>query len=132
MSETISSERRVISLQGVSKCYGSETVVREVDINVQPGECIVLVGHNGAGKTTLMKLMLGLTRPSAGTVEVLGGNPALSSAVARRRALGYLPESVAFYEAMTGREVLAFYAHLKGAAQTDWQHQTLQHARHFH
>jgi len=119
MSEANTNDRRVISLQGVSKCYGSETVVREVHLNVQPGECIVLVGHNGAGKTTLMKLMLGLTRPSSGIVEVLGGNPALSSAVARRSALGYLPESVAFYEAMTGREVLAFYAHLKGAAQTD-------------
>ncbi|MDH5424302.1 MAG: ABC transporter ATP-binding protein [Gammaproteobacteria bacterium] len=106
----------VISLQAVSKTYGNETVVRDVNFDVQPGECIVLVGHNGAGKTTLMKLMLGLTRPSTGTVEVLGGNPAFTAAVAQRLALGYLPESVAFYEAMTGQEVLAFYAQLKGAS----------------
>jgi len=59
--------------------------------------------------------MLGLTKPSSGVVEVLGKNPAFSAAVAQRLALGYLPESVAFYEAMTGREVLSFYAQLKGS-----------------
>ena len=109
----------VINLQAVNKCYGNETVVSDVSLKVQSGECIVLVGHNGAGKTSLMKLMLGLTRPSSGSVEVLGGNPAISAAVAQRKALGYLPESVAFYEAMTGNEVLAFYARLKGASDLE-------------
>ena len=109
----------VISLQAVSKRYGSETVLRDINFEVQAGECIVLVGHNGAGKTSLMKLMLGLTRPTTGTVEILGSNPAFSAAVAQRMALGYLPESVAFYEAMTGREVLAFYASLKGSSELE-------------
>ena len=109
----------VISLQAVSKQYGNETVVCDVNLNIKPGECVVLVGHNGAGKTTLMKLMLGLTRPSSGTVEVLGGNPAFNAAVAHHKTLGYLPESVAFYEAMTGREVLAFYARLKGVSDSE-------------
>jgi Cu-processing system ATP-binding protein len=109
----------VISLQAVSKQYGNETVLHDVNLRVQSGECIVLVGHNGAGKTSLLKLMLGLTRPSSGTVEVLGSNPAFSAAVAQRLALGYLPESVVFYEAMTGREVLAFYAQLKGSKSSE-------------
>lgn len=113
------SGKNVITLQSVSKQYGSETVLRDVDFNVSAGECIVLVGHNGAGKTTLMKLMLGLTRPTSGSVEVLGGNPAFSAAVAQHKTLGYLPESVAFYEAMTGLEVLRFYAGLKGATNLD-------------
>lgn len=110
---------RVITLQSVNKQYGSETVVNNVNLEVQSGECIVLAGHNGAGKTTLMKLMLGLTRPTSGTVDVLGGNPSITAAVEHRKALGYLPESVAFYDAMTGREVLAFYAALKGAANIE-------------
>ena len=109
----------VISLQAVNKCYASETVVRDVNFNVNSGECIVLVGHNGAGKTTLMKLMLGLTRPTSGTVEVLGGNPAFNAATTQHKTLGYLPESVAFYEAMTGLEVLHFYARLKGSSNRD-------------
>ena len=109
----------VVSLDAVSKSYGSETVVSDVSLDIQAGECVVLVGHNGAGKTTLMKLMLGLTRPSSGSVEVLGVNPTSSSAVAQHKNQGYLPESVAFYEAMSGREVLIFFARLKGVSDTD-------------
>ena len=108
-----------VSLNAVSKSYGSETVVSDVSFDIQPGECVVLVGHNGAGKTTLMKLMLGLTRPTSGSVEVLGENPAFSSAVAQHRSLGYLPESVALYEAMSGREVLVFFARLKSVAVSE-------------
>lgn len=119
MVELVAVNPEVISLQAVSKQYGSETVVSNVDLNVQAGECVVLVGHNGAGKTTLMKLMLGLTRASSGTVEVLGGNPAFNASVALHKTLGYLPESVAFYEAMTGREVLRFYARLKMVSNGD-------------
>ena len=102
-----------ILLDAVSKSYANECVVSDVSLNIQPGECVVLVGHNGAGKTTLMKLMLGLTRPTSGKVEVLGGNPASGKAATRHANLGYLPESIALYEAMTGREVLAFFARLK-------------------
>jgi len=109
----------VISLTSVSKHYNNDIVVSDVSFKIQPGECVVLVGHNGAGKTTLMKLMLGLTRPTTGTIDVLGGDPAVSNAIAQHKTLGYLPESVAFYEAMTGREVLAFYARLKGATNLE-------------
>ncbi|MDH5387825.1 MAG: ABC transporter ATP-binding protein [Gammaproteobacteria bacterium] len=119
MVELDASRSKVISLQSVSKQYGSETVVHNVDLNVQAGECVVLVGHNGAGKTTLMKLMLGLTRPTSGSVEVLGGDPVSNTAVAQHKTLGYLPESVAFYEAMTGVEVLKFYARLKSASDIE-------------
>jgi Cu-processing system ATP-binding protein len=112
-------DSNVIALNAVGKDYDNETVLRGIDFTVQAGECVVLVGHNGAGKTTLLKLMLGLTRPSRGTVNVLGANPAFSARVARRMALGYLPESIAFYEAMTGHEVLKFYASLKGVSDPE-------------
>ena len=79
---------------------------------------MALVGHNGAGKTTLMKLMLGLLRPSAGSVRVLGDDPATNGFAIRRR-LGYLPENVSLNPALTGRETLAFYARLKGERVAD-------------
>ena len=116
---TYPTSKPVVSLDAVSKSYGSDTVVSDVSLDIQAGECVVLVGHNGAGKTTLMKLMLGLTRPSAGSVEVFGANPTFSSAVAQHKSQGYLPESVAFYEAMSGREILIFFARLKGVSDTD-------------
>jgi Cu-processing system ATP-binding protein len=93
-------------------------VVRDVDLDVCSGEHMVLIGHNGAGKTTLMKLMLGLTHPTSGQVNVLGSDPARAAAE-HRRAIGYLPESVAFHSAMKGREVLAFYARLKGVSEAE-------------
>ena len=108
-----------VLLDSVSKSYGNETVVSDVSLNIQPGECVVLVGHNGAGKTTLMKLMLGLTRPTSGKIELLGGNPASGKAAVRHANLGYLPESIALYEAMTGHEVLAFFARLKKVAAAE-------------
>ncbi len=106
--------QQVIELNSVVKRYGNNVVVNRVDLNVADGECLLLVGHNGAGKTSLMKLMLGLTRPSEGQVRVLGDDPASASSVVRRGTLGFLPESVAFQQAMTGREVLIFYARLNG------------------
>ncbi|MCW8933551.1 MAG: ABC transporter ATP-binding protein [Gammaproteobacteria bacterium] len=116
---TLNSASEVISLQSVNKHYAKEAVLHDVNLSIQSGECIVLVGHNGAGKTSLIKMMLGLTRPTSGVIKVLGHDPAFSAAVAQGLSLGYLPESVAFYEAMTGREVLAFYARLKGASKVE-------------
>ncbi|MCB4825066.1 ABC transporter ATP-binding protein [Roseicella aerolata] len=103
----------VIELEGVAKRYGAVEAVRDASFDLPQGACVALVGHNGAGKTTLMKLMLGLIRPSAGRLRVLGEDPAAGAAQARRR-LGWLPESVTFNPALTGQEVLRFFARLKG------------------
>ena len=102
-----------IEIKHVSKRYGKIEAVRDVTFDLAPGEATALVGHNGAGKTTLLKLMLGLVHPTAGTIRVLGDNPAAGEFAARRK-LGYLPENVSFNAALTGGEILSFYARLKG------------------
>jgi Cu-processing system ATP-binding protein len=101
-----------VNLDQVSKCYGKIEAVRDVTLALDRGETTALVGHNGAGKTTLLKLMLGLVRPSAGSIRVLGDNPAAGEFAARSK-VGYLPENVSFNAALTGREILSFYARLK-------------------
>lgn len=113
-------EAPVIALDGVAKRYGAVQALREVSFTLPQGGRVALVGHNGAGKTTLMKLMLGLARPSAGRLLVLGRDPAEGAAETRRR-IGWLPENVTFNAALTGREVLRFFARLKGepAASAD-------------
>jgi len=107
-------ELPLVELDNVAKRYGDTHVIDAANLSVAPGECLVLIGHNGSGKTTLMKLLLGLIRPSAGKVRVFGEDPASHSSVAGRRSVGYLPESIVFDPAMSGRELLNFYAALKG------------------
>ncbi len=101
-----------IRVAEVTKEYGRITAVREASFELKQGELVALIGHNGAGKTTLMKLMLGLIRPTCGSIEVLGDNPAAGE-FAGRRQLGYLPENVSFDAALTGSETQTFYARLK-------------------
>lgn len=103
----------IIELEGAVKRFGAVEAVRGVSFSLPPGSRVALVGHNGAGKTTLMKMMLGLTRPNAGRIRVLGGDPAEGVSEIRRR-IGWLPENVTFNGALTGREVLCFFARLKG------------------
>jgi len=103
----------IIELDGVAKHYGVVQALRDVSFALPQGSRVALVGHNGAGKTTLMKLMLGLIRPSAGSLRVLGEDPSAGVAGARQR-LGWLPENVSFNPALTGREILRFFARLKG------------------
>ncbi|WP_201861231.1 ABC transporter ATP-binding protein [Microvirga soli] len=101
-----------VEIRNVVKRFGKVEAVRDVSFSLPEGETVALVGHNGAGKTTLMKLMLGLIRPTSGSITVLGDDPAAGQFEARRR-LGYLPENVSFNAALTGQETLAFYARLK-------------------
>ena len=103
-----------IALDAVSKRYGAQEAVHAITLAVAAGESLALVGPNGAGKTTLMKMILGVTRPSGGSVRVHGSDPSGSGAAALRARVGYLPENVTFHGAMTGAELLAFYARLKG------------------
>lgn len=102
-----------IALEGVAKRYGAVQAVHNVSFALPQGARVALVGHNGAGKTTLMKLMLGLARPSAGRILMLGHDPA-EGVTELRRHIGWLPENVSFNPALTGREVLRFFARLKG------------------
>ncbi|CAM4216460.1 ABC transporter ATP-binding protein [Vreelandella rituensis] len=108
----------VIDFQHVTKHHGDLTRIDALDLSVSQGEVLALLGHNGAGKTTTMHLILGLIAPDKGSVSVLGGAPAGPHAETLRRRLGYLPENVSFYEQLSGREVLVYFARLKRVART--------------
>ncbi len=103
-----------IALEGIGRRFGALTALNGVSLTVPEGQIWGLLGHNGAGKTTMMKLVLGLLRPSTGTVRVLGLTPTGPEAGALRRRIGYLPEAVAFYDDLSGREALRYFARLKG------------------
>jgi Cu-processing system ATP-binding protein len=111
--------KALAALEDVTMRYGRLTAVEDVSLDLRPGETLALIGHNGAGKTTLVKLILGLIAPTEGRVRVFERDPSTSKGADLREALGFLPENVAFHGAMTGRELLGFYARLKRAAGTE-------------
>ena len=112
------SEGVALSLNGLSKSFGSLKAVDGLTFDVRRGEVFGFLGPNGAGKSTAIKMLLGLVTPDAGSFEVLGHDLAREPHAVKRR-LGYLPERVAFYPNLTALQTLEFYARLKGVKDTD-------------
>jgi ABC-2 type transport system ATP-binding protein len=104
---------QVISAHGLTKSYGTTTVVDGVHFDVSRGEIFGLLGPNGAGKTTTILMMLGLTEVSSGEVRILGHDPVREPLTVKRR-VGYLPDLVGFYDNLSARENLAYTARLMG------------------
>ena len=101
----------VIRAERLTKFYGRERGVVELDFEVERGEVFGFLGPNGAGKTTTIRLMLDLIRPSSGRVELFGADPRRD--VALRRRIGYLPGDLRLYDRLTARELLAYFARLR-------------------
>lgn len=80
-----------IHLDNVSFTYGGDDVLRQVDLSLEPGAFLAVIGPNGGGKTTLIKLMLGLLTPRTGTVRIFGKNPARTMP-----CVGYVPQNTHF------------------------------------
>ncbi len=104
-------KRPIISLKGLTKKYENLVAVDHLDLTIYKGEIFGLLGPNGAGKSTTILMMLGLTEPDAGQAEVCGINATRNPAAAKR-AVGYLPDNVGFYDNMTGLENLVYIARL--------------------
>jgi ABC-2 type transport system ATP-binding protein len=89
---------------GATRRFGELLAVDHVDLEVDAGEVVGLIGANGSGKTTLIRLLLGLLPPTAGRVRLFGEPPSRRT----RARLGYLPQSLGLYEDLTVAENLAF------------------------
>jgi len=107
----------VIRTEKLTKFYGRQRGVVDLNLEVLRGEVFGFLGPNGAGKTTTIRLLMDLIRPTRGRAEVLGMDTRTGSVEIRRR-VGYLPGEPALYENLTGEELLQYVAHLRGGA--DW------------
>jgi ABC-2 type transport system ATP-binding protein len=108
----------IIQLTGLTKHYGSVKAVDDLNLDVYKGEIFGLLGPNGAGKTTTILMMLGLTDPTSGTAFVCGYN-ATSSPIKVKKKVGYMPDSVGFYDNMTALENLVYIGRLNGLPENE-------------
>lgn len=105
----------VIEAKALSKSYGATQALDRLDLVVNAGDTVCLLGANGAGKTTTLNLIMGFTQPSAGEILV-GGQPVHADVAAARARLGYVPEVVALYPSLSGAENIEFFHALTGKA----------------
>ena len=106
-----------IEARGISRTFGSKHALDGVEVTVARGEIHAFLGPNGAGKTTLLRVMTGLLGASAGSVKVLGIDPAASPR-ALRKVVGFVPSGDrSFYLRLSGLENLAFFGRLHGMSR---------------
>src|SRR5579859_3189371 len=103
----------MISLEKVSKTYGSKPAVINLDLHIESGELFAFLGPNGAGKTTTIKMICGLLFPTSGTIRV-GGFDLKQQGDKARQLISYVPDQPYLYEKLTGREFLQFIADMYG------------------
>lgn len=106
----------IIQVKDLEQGYGKTTVLSRINLTVQAGEILGLIGPSGAGKTTLINSIMGMLKPKKGTVTVLG------TAMPNRQILakiGFMAQSDALYETLTARENLSFFGQMQGMNQKE-------------
>jgi ABC-2 type transport system ATP-binding protein len=101
----------MIRTEALTKRFGDKIAVRDLDLDIAPGEFFCFLGPNGAGKTTTIKMLTGLVRPTSGRA-VLGGYDIQMQPVETKKLLGYIPDHPFLYEKLTGNEFMRFVAGL--------------------
>ena len=93
----------MLHLQNLVKSYSNHEAVKGVDLKVPAGELFGFLGPNGAGKTTTIKMIVGLLKPTGGTVSI-GGHDISGQPEEAKSIMGYIPDRPFIYEKLTGRE----------------------------
>ena len=106
-----------IELRGVVKSYGEKVVLTGLDLSVQRGSVLGLLGTNGSGKTTLIKCALGLIRPQSGEARLLG-EPAWTLSAEAKSRIGYVPQIINLYPWMKVCQLIDYTA----AFYPNWNH----------
>lgn len=109
-----------IETHQLTKVYGGATALAPLDLRVDYGDRISLIGHNGSGKTTLMRMLVGMLQPTDGTATIAGHS---IGSLEARAAVAYLADQPVFYDDLTVWEHLEYVARLHGT--DDWEQQAV-------
>ena len=105
-----------LDAQGIHKSYGTHEVLGGVDLLVEPGQILGLLGRNGAGKSTLITILCGLHRADSGTANICGHRPASADAA---RLIGYAPQELGIYPDLSVAQNLAAFGELHGLGRRE-------------
>lgn len=104
-----------ISIENLTKYYGTLVALDAVSLQIASGEVFGLLGPNGAGKSTLLKTLVGILRPTTGTIRI-GQIDIVTDPEKAKRMIGYLPENPSLYTGLTSQEFLQFVGKIRGVA----------------
>jgi ABC-2 type transport system ATP-binding protein len=104
-----------ISIENLTKHYGTLVALDNVSLKIASGEVFGLLGPNGAGKSTLLKTMVGILRPTTGTIRI-GATDIVDEPEKAKKMIGYLPENPSLYTGLTTQEFLQFVGKIRGVA----------------
>ncbi len=104
-----------ISIENLTKHYGTLVALDNVSLKIASGEVFGLLGPNGAGKSTLLKTLVGILRPTTGTIRI-GSTDIVDEPEKAKRMIGYLPENPSLYTGLTTQEFLQFVGKIRGVA----------------
>ena len=105
-----------LEIDRVWKYYGDFPALRDIQLNIEPGSTVALLGRNGAGKTTLLRIVAGLSKASEGTVHIQGASVREQ---ATRRRIGVLGHGISLYDELSATENLVLFAKLYGLAEPE-------------
>lgn len=103
----------MLQAKNLTKTYGTQTALNNLNLTINEGEIFALLGQNGAGKTTTINCFLGFIEPSSGSASINGISVA-DNALETKKHLAYIPETVMLYPNLTGIENLEFFSSLAG------------------
>lgn len=113
------SDRIAIRTEGLTKHYGDVRALVDLDLDVRTGEVFGFLGPNGSGKTTMIRTILDEIRPTSGRASILGLDTHKRS-VEIRRYIGYVPGDLSLYPNLTGRDILTYFANLRGGVEWEY------------
>ncbi|MCM6792278.1 ABC transporter ATP-binding protein [Pediococcus pentosaceus] len=110
--------KSIIELKNIAKSFGKQNVLKNINLNVQQGQIVGLIGPSGSGKSTIIKIALGMEVADKGTAEIFEAKMPNRKLLSK---IGYMAQTDALYMALTGFENLKFYAKMKGIKSSELQ-----------